>query len=260
MNNSYHWLILTGVPYENSGGAQRAAQITKFLLDNGHKISYIYVIDYYEKNPVDVDTPTSNFHTSHISKFSNYKFIINLDPKDNLIILVEVPHPSFVPIIKFLKRYSTKIIYDLIDPWNTELGHGWYRENIEYEIIKLSDIFTATAVKLQNQLQQKTNESVHLIPNAYNSDLFINKCYEKPKDLPSGPIIGYVGALWGSWFDIELVFQIAKQYPKYNIILIGEYLNQFDNIAPKNVYFLNLKAQEELPSYLSYFDVALNPL
>lgn len=49
INNSFHWLILTGVPYENSGGAQRAAQISKTLLEIGHKVSYIYAINYNEK-------------------------------------------------------------------------------------------------------------------------------------------------------------------------------------------------------------------
>lgn len=259
MNNTVHWLILTGVPYENSGGAQRAAQISKTLLKIGHKISYIYFIDYYEKNPVNVYIPMFNFYTTHISKFSSYKFIKTLTPNEDLIILIEVPHFSFLPIIKFLKRYSNKIIYDLIDPWNTELGNGWYRENIEYEIIKLSNIFVTTANKLQSQLKQKTNRPVHLLPNAYNNDIFIKKNYKKPKDLPVGPIIGYTGALWGSWFDIDLVFQIAKHYPDYNIVLIGEYLNQFDNIAPRNVYFLKLKAQKDLPSYLSYFNVAMIP-
>lgn len=259
INNSFHWLILTGVPYENSGGAQRAAQISKTLLTIGHTVSYIYAINYNEKNLINVDIPKSNFHTSHISKFSSYEFIKNFNLNNKLIILVEVPHPIFLPIINILRRYSTKIIYDLIDPWDTELGHGWYNKIADFKIIKQSNIFTATAVKLQNQLKQKTNKPVHLVPNAYNNNLFINKTYKRPIDLPPGPLIGYVGALWGSWFDIDLVFQVAKQFPKYNIVLIGEYLNQFNDFAPSNVYFLKLKAQKDLPPYLSYFNVALIP-
>lgn len=259
INNLFHWLILTGVPYENSGGAQRAAQISKTLLEIGHKVSYVYAINYNEKKTINVDIPRSSFQTSYVRNFSSYKFIKNLNLNNKLIILIEVPHPSFLPIIKTLKRYSTKIIYDLIDPWDTELGHGWYHKSIEYEIIKQSNIFTATAIKLQSQLKQKTNKPVHLIPNAYDNNLFIKKIYERPMDLPPEPIIGYVGALWGSWFDIDLVFQVARQFPKYNIVLIGEYLNQFNNIAPSNVYFLNIKAQKDLPPYLSYFNVALIP-
>lgn len=257
--NTFHWLILTGVPFENSGGGQRAAQIARTLLNNGHQITYVYAIDYREEN-AKVDIPTSNFETFHVSRFPTYRFIMKQFKSPNkLMILVEVPHPNFLPIIKYLKKYSFKTIYELIDPWDTELGHGWYQRSIEDEILELADVLTATAVSLQKKLEKRTGRSVRLFPNAYNDNLFVRGEYERPKDLPPGPIIGYVGALWGSWFDVDLVLGIAKRYPNYNIVLIGEYINQFDHITLPNIYFLGLKPQRELPAYLSYFQVGIIP-
>lgn len=258
-NDSIHWLILTGVPFENSGGAQRAAQISKALVNRGDKVTYLYAIQYREKDSSQINTPSNNFKEYHVRKFDFIRFVNFINKKQKLIVLVEVPHPSFVPIVGFLKKYSYKIIYELIDPWNTELGQSWYKGYIENRIIKLADILTATAKSLQRNLINKSNRQVHLIPNAYNSDLFVKSNYIRPEDLPKGPIIGYIGALWGSWFDIDLIIKVAQNFPDYNIVLIGEYLNQFEAIKLSNIYFLNLKPQVELPSYLNYFDLGIIP-
>lgn len=259
MSSNYHWLILTGVPFENSGGAQRAAQIAKTLINQGHGVSYIYAIKYKENRSLNIEKPSSNFQEYHVSRFNFIRFLNSLPKDKKLIILIEVPHPSFVPVIQFFKKFSHKIIYELIDPWNTELGQNWYNEYIEKRIIRLSDILTATAKNLQSQLSNKSKRTVHLIPNAYNKDLFVKSDYLRPSDLPKGPIIGYIGALWGSWFNIDLIIRLAKSFPNYNVVLIGEYLNQFDQIKLPNMYFLNLKAQKDLPAYLSYFDIGIIP-
>jgi glycosyltransferase involved in cell wall biosynthesis len=258
--NIYHWLILTGVPFENSGGGQRAAQISKSLLKHGHKITYIYAIDYKEQGCRKENIINSNFKTFHISKFSIYEFFKSLNKNHKLIILIEVPHFNFLPILKILKKRSFKIIYEKIDPWDTELGKGWYYPHIEDEILKHANILTSTALDLQKDLEQRVSKKVYLIPNAYDKNLFNTDIeYKRPKDLPISPIIGYIGALWGSWFDMDLILLIAKKIPSSNIVLIGEYLGQFDNIRPSNVYFLGLKPQNQLPAYLSYFQVGIIP-
>lgn len=259
MKSNYHWLILTGVPFENSGGAQRAAQIGKTLINYGHRVSYVYAIKYKEKKSLEVNIPSSNFEEYHVSKFNFIKFLNSFSKNKKLVILVEVPHPSFIQIVQFLKKFSHKVIYELIDPWDTELGQNWYKGYIEDRIIKLSDILTATAKSLQKQLASKSKRTVYLVPNAYNSDLFIKSNYKRPKDLPQGPIIGYIGTLWGSWFHMDLVIQVAKKFPDYNVVLIGEYLNQFDHIKLPNIYFLDLKPQSELPAYLNYFNIGIIP-
>lgn len=254
-----HWLILTGVPFENSGGAQRAAQMARELVALGDKVTYVYALNYKEKNSDNIQKPKANFDSFYVNQFNIYSFIKNMKKHSKLIVLVEVPHHKFLPIIQVLKDIAFKTIYELIDPWDTELGQNWYKKNIEYRIINLANILTATAASLQQQLSQKTNRKVHLIPNAYDDNLFDGSKYERPKDLPHGTTIGYIGALWGSWFDIDLVVQVAKNYPNYNIVLIGEYLNQFNYIVPSNIYFLNLKPQNELPSYLCHFNIGLIP-
>ena len=252
------WLILTGMPFEDSGGGQRAAQIARTLVDQGNHVTFIYAIHRIEKGHVNVNSNMLNFRTSHISRFSVENF--SKKKYDRLIILVEVPHPLFLPVLKKLRRLATSIVYERIDPWETQIGKPWYQKNVEEEIWQLSNILTATAISLQEDMMRQTRRLVHLIPNAYNSKLFNrNKIYRRPIDLPSGPIIGYVGALWGTWFDIDLICKVATKYPKCSVVIIGDYRNQFAGKTPKNVYFLGLKAQSNLPAYLSHFQVGLIP-
>lgn len=256
--NKTHWLILTGMPFEDSGGGQRAAQIARTLVDHGNQVTYIYAIHSMEKSHVQVNSNMPNFRTSHISKFCVKRFSEKL--YDKLIVLVEVPHPLFLPTLKKLRQLATTIVYERIDPWETQLGKPWYQKNVEEKIWQLADILTATAVSLQEYMIQQTGRSVHLIPNAYNSELFNrNKIYQRPIDLPPGPVIGYVGALWATWFDIDLICQVANKYPNCSVVMIGDYRNQFVGKTPKNVYFLGLKAQSDLPAYLSHFQVGLIP-
>lgn len=258
--NYCQWLILTGVPFQNSGGGQRAAQIAKTLLSYGHQIEYIYAIDYMEKDNYQTQINNEHFKTMHVSRFSVSNFIKNLQKDIKLIILVEVPHPSFLPIVNALKRLASEIIYELIDPWDTELGKGWYDIKVEKNIVDQANILTATAVYLKKRLEHNTNRLVHLIPNAYDDILFNPHVhYNRPIDLPDGPIIGYVGALWGSWFDIQLIIKLASKYSNCNIVLIGEYNGQYDSLVPLNVHFIGLKPQHKLPVYLSHFKLGLIP-
>ena len=68
--------------------------------------------------------------------------------------------------------------------------------------------------------------------------------------------------LRGKWIDIELIIQIAKCYKNGSIVLIG--LNENNPNIDKlnnlnNIYFLGMKSREEVPEYISNFDVCLMP-
>ncbi len=68
----------------------------------------------------------------------------------------------------------------------------------------------------------------------------------------------YIGALWGDWFDWDLLTSLAAQYPQAAIVVIGDYRGQCPNPSP-NLTFLGLKPQLALPAYLAHTDVAIIP-
>jgi glycosyltransferase involved in cell wall biosynthesis len=80
----------------------------------------------------------------------------------------------------------------------------------------------------------------------------------RPPDLPDGPLIGYHGSLYGDWFDWDGLRAVARANPDATVILIGE-ARGVPKDVPDNVLFLGLKAQGDLPSYLSRLDVGLVP-
>jgi glycosyltransferase involved in cell wall biosynthesis len=62
--------------------------------------------------------------------------------------------------------------------------------------------------------------------------------------------------------DIDIIRYLAQEHPKWNIVLIGPEDNDFresDLHSLKNVHFLGNKSPDQLPEYVSRFDVAINP-
>jgi teichuronic acid biosynthesis glycosyltransferase TuaH len=88
--------------------------------------------------------------------------------------------------------------------------------------------------------------------------------YEMPDDLKtlSGPIIGYVGALVSFRLDIKLLEKLVLKRKDWNWVFVGpedeDFMASSLHKFP-NVFFLGRKNEKELASYVSYFDVCINP-
>ena len=64
--------------------------------------------------------------------------------------------------------------------------------------------------------------------------------------------------MYGDWFDWDGLRAVARAYSDAIVILIGE-ARGVPKDVPHNVVFLGLKAQGDLPAYLSRLDVGLVP-
>lgn len=77
-----------------------------------------------------------------------------------------------------------------------------------------------------------------------------------------GVKIGYTGYLTSMRLDIDLILKIAEQRPQWQIVLVGPEDEHFKasklHLLP-NVHFLGRKAPEEMPNFISGFDVCFNP-
>ncbi len=142
----------------------------------------------------------------------------------------------------------------------------WKRQGtrIEPALMKKVDLIVANSTYLAD-IGKRYNPHSYYVGQGCDVSLFDKKLIkEVPPDLKpiKKPVIGYIGVLYTLRLDIDVLVHIAKSRPDWSLVLVGpedeefkaSELHQIDN-----VYFMGRKKMEELPAYLSGFDVALNP-
>ena len=112
---------------------------------------------------------------------------------------------------------------------------------------------------MREKAESDSGRSVIYNPNGVDTDLFDpKKSYERPNDMPEeAKIILYFGHIMGYWFDWDLVYDTAELCPDCGFLMIGYGTAWIKREKPKNVYFLDIKPQAELPAYLAGSDFAM---
>ena len=258
------FFILSGVPLDDSGGGARGAQIAQELLRTGWGVVFLNKFERDETKDLQLRNCHPNLFLSPIDRFRLKEFVgqhSDLLKNKPVLAMIEFPLPDYLPLAKQLRdEYGATVAYDLLDDWNTSLGGKWYTPEVEEQTIHASTHLVATLPGLACRLEKISGRKALILPNAVNARLFDpHRAYPRPNDLPAGQrILIYVGALWGDWFDWDLLEYLADSRPEAQIVLIGDYRGQ----APfwkRNVHFLGLKAQKELPAYLAHADASLLP-
>lgn len=257
------FLILAGVPIDDTGGGARCTQITLELLRRNYWVVYINQFPKWESEDAGVRISHPNLHAVGLEDFDWNAFKEeheDLLSDQDVFALVEFPTPEFYSLSKRVKSEGGSIIYELIDDWDTDLGGDWYSQAVEQDLINFSDVLVATAPALQDRLEEVSGREVLLLPNAVNRFIFNpRKEYGRPPDYPDGEWSAiYIGALWGKWFDWELLTSLARAYPEAAVVVIGDYSGQCPD-SPPNLHFLGLKPQTALPAYLDQAEVTLIP-
>lgn len=226
-----------------------------------------------------------------LEEINNNLILINLENKSIQKILFSklknINKPKYIQIystdwnmkLEELKEYiknGYKIIYEYIDEINPILSGTKdipinIKEKYEYMLSDKENIFVVvTADKLKEDIEKKRGteklvfacngvdyEHYQNIDNAFKFDETFEQILKQDK-----PIIGYYGA-FASWFDYDMVSDLAKQRPEYNIVLIG---SKYDDSLEKsniekleNVYFLGTKDYKILKNYASKFNICTVP-
>jgi glycosyltransferase involved in cell wall biosynthesis len=135
---------------------------------------------------------------------------------------------------------------------------------IEKNIVKDANIVITSANTLLDRLS-KENKQSHLIPNGVDEKLISNSNqFQRPKDMPSGTIVGYHGVI-ADWFDFDLLYEVAKKLDKERVVILGRQFVSFNKEKFKkltslsNVDYLGEKPYDELLKYVAHFDVGVIP-
>jgi hypothetical protein len=257
------FFILAVVPIDDTGGGARSTQVALELLRRGYVVVYIHKFPKYESVELDLVIRHPNLISTALERFQwerfsrDYREIVDSKP---LFALTELPLKEFIPILQSMRANGGVAVYDLLDDWKTSLGGQWYSQQVECAVIEESQLLIATAPALVKRLEKMSDRPVELLPNAVNRYLFNpQRRYSEPQDWPPAAWhLIYIGALWGEWFDWDLLQEIARSYPHAGVVVIGDYVGQCPD-PPENLHFLGLKAQNTLPAYLAHADVAMIP-
>ena len=199
-------------------------------------------------------------------KFSTFleKLSGNVFTKDTIIWLQGISIFYDPNIIKNLPKKL--LISDIEDDYAGFVRKDLENEiiNIEKQIVKNADLVFTSAELLAKRLLQE-NSGACLIPNGVDEE-YISEGNEipKPKDMPTGRIVGYHGVI-ADWFDFDLMYDVAKKLENEKVILLGRKFVSFNKEKFKkltslpNVEYLGEKPYNDLLKYVAHFDVGIIP-
>ena len=250
-------VILAAVPMHDIGGGSRSTQLALEFLKQGFHVTLVSLYEAQESVDLGLRFIHPNLEQYRVERF-DLPSLLGRTLRPGLA-LVEAPAKPLAGKGFALKEAGWKLVYDVIDDWSDPaLGGEWFRPQMEADLIRRSDLVIASAPDLVNNVFKKGKTAL-LVPNAVNADVFGVDLPPRPDDLPEAKtIIGYHGSLYGDWFDWEALARMAEAFPEAAVVLIGDDKASHPEM-PKNVHFLGLKAQTDLPAYLQRFDVGIIP-
>ncbi len=171
--------------------------------------------------------------------------------------------PASADAIKHIPK--SRLVYDCVDRHSAYKGliNAGKVDDMEAKLAGAADQVFTTAIGLYDTLTGYNPETV-MLPNGVNFEHF-NTAAQKlplPEDMKGikRPIIGFSGMLQ-ECIDYGAIEYIAKNMPAWSVVLVGGDMPGVNLSHLKkhpNIHFLGLKRYQEMPGYISAFDVCLN--
>jgi len=301
-NSKITHVIVGSSAYEREGPIYRQHRLTNYLSKNisVKKVIYIYP-EHKPKALLDLKINEVNKRTLEISVvnagrpvsfFNKYLFdervinklenIFRREKSNQMILWYTVP--VFPSLIKF-KDLWDGVVYDCSDNYSQpprstkdlnrfnfpkrlfmKLNYK-FRDRTEKKLLKKIDLGFASSEFLRNKLKNNTQAPVFLVETGVDFEKFssINNYIQIPifEKIPK-PRIGFTGVMKTN-IDFNLLSKVAKNNPKWSIVLIGPKTkntpNAFFELVDENpnVYWLGKIQSEQVPDYLNHLDVGLMP-
>ncbi|MEF9931734.1 MAG: glycosyltransferase [Bacteroidales bacterium] len=142
----------------------------------------------------------------------------------------------------------------------------WQRhiKRIEPKICAECNIVLANSIYLADMVRPYNKKSYDVGQGLDLSDYSTEIKYIIPDDIKSipKPIVGYAGWITSLRLDANLLYSIASKLNTVSFVMVGsedEYFVNHKLHTLKNVYFLGQKQAKQIPSYISSFDICINP-
>jgi UDP-galactopyranose mutase len=169
--------------------------------------------------------------------------------------------PMMLPFSRHLHAAVT--VFDAMDELSKFKFAPVKLLELEQELIERSDVvFTGGSSLFEAKKDRHPN--VHCFPSSVDRAHFAKaraRLFDPAdqEDLPR-PRLGFYGVI-DERFDTELLARAAEMRPDWSFVMVGPVVKISDEDLPKrsNIHYLGSKTYDQLPAYLSGWDVALMP-
>lgn len=167
-------------------------------------------------------------------------------------------------MLPFSRRLDTSaIVYDCMDELSKFRFAPEKLLELEQELIDRADLVFTGGASLYEAKKTRHN-SVHCFPSSVDRAHFAKARREldQPEDQANlkHPRLGFYGVI-DERFDIDLLREMADMRPDWSFVMVGPVVKISEEELPRaaNIHYLGGKTYEQLPTYLSGWDVALMP-
>lgn len=171
----------------------------------------------------------------------------------------------YTPMMLTFSRHlhADLTVFDAMDELSKFKFAPTHLLDLEQELIEKADIvFTGGSSLFEAKKDRHPN--VHCFPSSVDRCHFAKaraRQFEPAdqEDLPK-PRLGFYGVI-DERFDTELLAKVAQMRPNWSFVMVGPVVKIAQEDLPRrpNIHYLGGKTYDQLPSYLSGWDVALMP-
>lgn len=155
------------------------------------------------------------------------------------------------------------VVYDCMDELTGFAGAPPELKSLEQQLFSRCDIVFTGGYSLHDA-KRRHHREVHAVPSSVDVAHFaqargITSDPEDQAAIPT-PRLGYCGVI-DERIDLDLVREVAKARPSWQFVFVGPVTKIDPAFLPQgpNIHYLGGRQYDELPSYLSGWDVALLP-
>lgn len=203
---------------------QRPINFAKYFSNKGYNVLYIvWQWDKYTK----VNNSYMNVY-KNVFQIPLYDFLESNISYDNLaekLFCINFPNEVFLDLAYTLRSDGFYVYYDIMDEWEEfqKVGQSdWYNKNVEESLIMTADLVSAVSPYLVDKFNDIRHD-ILLSRNGFYMELTGLKSKNiSLKSINNNKInIGYFGHLTDSWFDWNMIIDLAKNNNNYIFHIIG---------------------------------------
>ena len=169
--------------------------------------------------------------------------------------------PMMLPFSKHMTPDVT--VYDAMDELSKFKFAPEHLLSYEQELIDRADVVFTGGASLY-EAKKDRHDNVHCFPSSVDRAHFCKARARQfdpadQEDLPK-PRLGFYGVI-DERFDIDLLDKLAAMRPNWSFVMVGPVVKIAEEDLPRrpNIHYLGGKTYDQLPAYLSGWDVSLMP-